>query len=204
MILIIDNYDSFVFNLARYLRELGAAVDIVRNDKLTVAEALARKPEAIVISPGPCGPATAGISTALAKSAVAQRIPFLGVCLGHQCLVTACGGTIERADAPAHGRAFDVTHNRTGLFNGLPAPLTVGRYHSLVAGGDMPLELEVTATLSQNGTTVMAVAHKTAPAFGVQFHPESILTVHGHDLLRNFLTIAKTNGKKNDEARGGS
>jgi len=192
MILVIDNYDSFVFNLARYLRELGETVDVHRNDALSVADAISMAPTAIVVSPGPCTPAEAGISTALAAEAIRTSTPFLGVCLGHQCLVAACGGNIGRAARPVHGKASPITHSGAGLFDSLPSPLTVGRYHSLIADGPLPDAVAATAHLADDPDTVMAVAHKTSPAHGVQFHPESVLTDHGHALLANFLTLART------------
>jgi len=187
MILVIDNYDSFVFNLARYVRELGHETQVVRNDALTCSDALALAPRGIIVSPGPCGPARAGISTALAAQAVAHKVPFLGVCLGHQCLVAACGGSIGRAPKPVHGRAAPVTHAGAGLFDGLPSPFAAARYHSLMAAGPMPDALRITARLQAEPEVIMGVAHKAAPAFGVQFHPESVLTEHGHALLANFL-----------------
>ncbi|WP_027840600.1 glutamine amidotransferase-related protein [Pyruvatibacter mobilis] len=190
MILVIDNYDSFVHNLARYFRELDQDVTIYRNDVLTVSDAMAMGADAIVVSPGPCTPAEAGISTALAAEAIRTRTPFLGVCLGHQCLVTACGGTISRAARPVHGQASPITHAGTGLFQSLPDPLTVGRYHSLIAGGTLPRPLAATAQLANDPATIMAVEHREAPAYGVQFHPESVLTDHGHALLENFLTLS--------------
>lgn len=195
MILVIDNYDSFVFNLARYLRELGRQTEVVRNDALSVADALALEPEAIVLSPGPCGPAAAGISVALARAAIGARVPLLGVCLGHQCLTVAAGGTVCRAPRPVHGRASKIRHTGTGLFKGLPAPLTVARYHSLMAHLPLPAALEAQAWLVDDGLAdseevVMAMRHRAAPAWGVQFHPESVLTEHGHALLENFLALA--------------
>lgn len=188
MILVIDNYDSFVFNLARYVRELGDNVEVVRNDVVTIDDALAMAPAGIIISPGPCGPDEAGISTTLSRAAIASSIPLLGVCLGHQCLVAACGGPVIRADRPIHGQASAITHHGTDVFADLPSPMQVGRYHSLVAGADLPDDLSVTARLADSPSTIMAVAHKTAPAFGVQFHPESVLTDHGHALMNNFLS----------------
>lgn len=189
MILIIDNYDSFVFNLARYVRELGDTVQVVRNDAITTRSALAEAPSGIIISPGPCGPAEAGISTELAHAAITNAIPLLGVCLGHQCLVAACGGTIGRSGRPVHGQASAVTHDGTGVFAGLPSPMQVGRYHSLIATGVLPDSLSITSRLADDPQTVMGVAHRTAPAFGVQFHPESVLTDHGHSLIGNFLGL---------------
>ncbi len=189
MILVIDNYDSFVFNLARYVRELGDRVHVVRNDALSVEDALALAPSGIIISPGPCGPAQAGISTDLARAAIAHAIPVLGVCLGHQCLVAACGGTIGRSGRPVHGQASAITHDGTGVFAGLPSPMQVGRYHSLIATGALPDTLTVTSHLTEDPQTIMGVAHRSAPAFGVQFHPESVLTDHGHALIGNFLRL---------------
>ncbi|MGD1933865.1 MAG: anthranilate synthase component II [Candidatus Phaeomarinobacter sp.] len=192
MILVIDNYDSFVFNLARYVRELGDAVHVVRNDALTVEEALALAPAGIIISPGPCGPDESGISTQLAKKAIAHALPLLGVCLGHQCIVAACGGHVGRAGRPVHGQASAIPHHGSDVFSGLPSPLQVGRYHSLVATGDLPDELEITARLADDPDTIMGVAHRTAPVFGVQFHPESVLTEQGHALIGNFLKMTRT------------
>ena len=192
MILIIDNYDSFVFNLARYVRELGDRVHVVRNDALNLEDALALAPSGIIISPGPCGPDEAGISTPLAGEAIAQGIPLLGVCLGHQCIVAACGGGVGRAARPVHGQASAITHNGSGVFTGLTSPLEVGRYHSLVATGTLPGDLDITARLADDPGTVMGVAHRTSPVFGVQFHPESVLTEHGHALIGNFLRMTHT------------
>jgi len=189
MITVIDNYDSFVFNLARYVRELGQPVRVHRNDTVSVDEVLSTHPSGIIISPGPCGPDEAGISTKLARAAVETGVPLLGVCLGHQCVVAACGGSIGRADAPVHGRASTITHAESGLFEGLPSPMEVGRYHSLIATGEVPASLAVTAQLEDDPTVPMAVAHVSAPVFGVQFHPESVLTEHGHALIGNFLSL---------------
>ncbi|MCF4165560.1 aminodeoxychorismate/anthranilate synthase component II [Zavarzinia compransoris] len=187
MILVIDNYDSFVFNVARYLTELGAEVRVLRNDTVTPAAVEAMAPRALVISPGPLAPDRAGVSLDLVR-AFSGRLPILGVCLGHQCVGQAFGGRVVRARRPLHGQATPVAHDGTGLFAGLPAPLTVGRYHSLVVelSGDEPLT--VTATSAEG--EVMALAHAEHPTFGVQFHPESILTEGGHGLLRNFLERA--------------
>ena len=187
VILVIDNYDSFVFNIARYLVELGAAVRVLRNDAVTVAAVEAMAPRALVISPGPLAPDRAGVSLDLVK-ACSGRLPILGVCLGHQCIGQAFGGRVVRARRPLHGQATPIAHDGTGLFAGLPAPLAVGRYHSLVVelNGNEPLT--VTATSAEG--EVMALAHVEHPTFGVQFHPESILTEGGHRLLRNFLERA--------------
>jgi anthranilate synthase/aminodeoxychorismate synthase-like glutamine amidotransferase len=188
MIILIDNYDSFVHNLARYLRRLGQETTIVRNDAVTPRDVLNRRPSAIVLSPGPCTPTEAGCSLNLVRQA-AGRIPILGVCLGHQTIAAAFGGMIVRAPAPMHGRTSEVQHNRSGIFQNVPNPLVVGRYHSLVADRDtLPVELEVTAVA--DGGVIMALAHRQWPIFGVQFHPESILTEGGYDLLGNFLRLA--------------
>lgn len=188
MILLIDNYDSFVHNLARYVGELGHEREVLRNDALGVDEALARKPRAIILSPGPCGPGDAGISVGLARAAAQAHVPLLGVCLGHQCIAAAFGGTIRRARKPMHGKPSLITHEGSGLFAGLPNPFTAGRYHSLVAelAPDGPLR----ATAHAGDGALMALEHETAPVFGVQFHPESVLTEHGHALLANFLAHA--------------
>lgn len=185
MILLIDNYDSFVHNLARYVGELGFAREVVRNDAITVRNAIASKPEAIILSPGPCGPDEAGISVALAKAAAEAQVPLLGVCLGHQCIAAAFGGTVRRA-APVHGKPARIRHDGTGLFRNVPNLFTAARYHSLVVELDPAGPLRATAQ-SEDGT-LMALAHADAPIFGVQFHPESVLTEHGHLLLSNFLT----------------
>jgi anthranilate synthase/aminodeoxychorismate synthase-like glutamine amidotransferase len=182
-VLVIDNYDSFTYNLVQYLGELGAEVEVVRNDKATVAELLERKPDRLVISPGPCTPAEAGIAIEAARRFPEAGIPTLGVCLGHQALVEAFGGRTIRGE-PIHGKDAEVEHDGSGLFAGLPSPLTAGRYHSLVADPELPDELEQTATA---GEVVMAVRHRELPATGVQFHPESVLTPEGKQLLANFL-----------------
>jgi anthranilate synthase/aminodeoxychorismate synthase-like glutamine amidotransferase len=188
MILLIDNYDSFVYNLARYLREMGCATQVVRNDAVSVDEVCKMAPRAIVISPGPCTPFQAGISVQLVRE-VSERIPTLGVCLGHQAIGQALGGNVSRSPLPVHGMRCRVHHDGTGLFAGLPAPLWAGRYHSLcVIGETLPETLRVTARSDEG--VVMALAHVTWPLFGVQFHPESVLTDGGHRLLSNFLAFA--------------
>jgi anthranilate synthase component 2 len=187
MILLIDNYDSFTWNLAQYLGELGAEVEVVRNDAIDLDGVAARAPERIVVSPGPCTPAEAGISVPLIQ-AFAGRVPILGVCLGHQSIGAAFGGNIVRARRVMHGKTSSITHNRQDVFAGIPSPYTVIRYHSLVIErATLPEVLSVMAE-SEDGE-IMAVRHKTLPVWGVQFHPESILTEHGHDLLRNFLSL---------------
>jgi len=188
MILLIDNYDSFVYNLARYLREMGCATHVARNDALSLDDLREMAPRAIVISPGPCTPSRAGISVEVVRT-FSERIPILGVCLGHQAIGEALGGMISRSPAPVHGMRCRVHHDGTGLFAGLPAPLWAGRYHSLcIAEQSLPDALRITAR-SDDGL-IMAVAHATRPLFGVQFHPESVLTESGHRLLSNFLRLA--------------
>ena len=182
-VLVIDNYDSFTYNLVQYLGELGAEIEVVRNDRAEVGELLERGPDRLVVSPGPCTPAEAGISGAAIRAFAEAGTPVLGVCLGHQSLVQAFGGRVVRHE-PVHGKATEIEHDGTGLFAGLPSPLTVGRYHSLVADPDLPDCLEVTA---RGGGVVMAVRHRELPAEGVQFHPESVLTPQGKSLLKNFL-----------------
>ena len=182
-VLVIDNYDSFTYNLVQYLGELGAELDVVRNDKATVGELLERRPDRLVISPGPCTPAEAGISIEASRAFPEDGIPTLGVCLGHQAMVEAFGGRTIRG-APIHGKDAEVEHDGAGLFAGLPNPLVAGRYHSLIAAPDLPPDLERTATY---GDVVMGVRHRELPAEGVQFHPESVLTPGGKQLLANFL-----------------
>jgi anthranilate synthase/aminodeoxychorismate synthase-like glutamine amidotransferase len=188
VILLIDNYDSFVHNLARYFQRLGAETRVVRNDAINIASIRDLKPQAIVLSPGPCTPAEAGCSLEVVRE-FAGSIPLLGVCLGHQAIGAAIGGQIIRAKQPMHGRTSVIKHSGAGLFENLPVPLTVGRYHSLVIDPQsLPSELEVTATTKDG--TIMAIAHRTQPLYGVQFHPESILTEGGYQLLANFLRLA--------------
>jgi anthranilate synthase component 2 len=189
MFLLIDNYDSFTYNLRHFLGELGVEVEVRRNDVLTAAEALAMKPEGIVISPGPCDPDRAGICLDVVHLA-AQGTPLLGVCLGHQCLGQAFGGTVVRAPAPMHGKVSDISHNSSKLFAGIPSPFSATRYHSLmVSRYGLPDCFDVTAD-SDDGV-IQGLAHRTLPLFGVQFHPESIASEHGHALLRNFIDVAR-------------
>ncbi|MBI1260517.1 MAG: aminodeoxychorismate/anthranilate synthase component II [Rhizobiales bacterium] len=188
MILLIDNYDSFVHNLARYIGELGVERQVLRNDALSVDDVIAMKPEAIILSPGPCGPEAAGICVPLVRAALRHDIPLLGVCLGHQAITVAFDGTVLRAAKPVHGKPEVIFHQGTDIFAGLPTPFQAGRYHSLIGhlreGGDL-LATARTAT-----GEVMALAHRTAQIYGVQFHPESVLTDYGHALLSNFLDRA--------------
>jgi anthranilate synthase component 2 len=187
MILLIDNYDSFTYHLAQYLGELGADVEVIRNDAIDLAGVAAKQPERIVVSPGPCTPNEAGISVPLIRE-FAGKLPILGVCLGHQSIGAAFGGNIIRAKRVMHGKTSTVTHNRQDCFSGIPSPYTVVRYHSLVIErASLPSVLSVTAE-SDDGE-IMGVRHKTLPIWGVQFHPESIITEHGHDLLKNFLSL---------------
>ena len=190
MLLMIDNYDSFTYNLVQYLGELGVEVRVVRNDELSVAEALALQPERIVISPGPCTPSEAGISVKLIRAA-AGKVPVLGVCLGHQSIGQAFGGKVVKAHAVMHGKTSPIHHADRGVFAGLAQPFEATRYHSLVVDeATLPDALEVTAwTETADGARdeIMGMCHRELPIQGVQFHPESILTQHGHDLLRNFI-----------------
>ena len=186
MILVIDNYDSFVHNLARYLRELGHETEIVRNDAIDAAGVARRSPSHVVLSPGPCTPNEAGVSVELIRS-VGAEIPILGVCLGHQCIGQAYGGRVVRARRPMHGRTSLVRHIGDGVFAGLPNPLQATRYHSLVVSPEGLPEALVPTAWSEDGE-IMALRHREHPVVGVQFHPEAVLTEHGHDLLQNFLT----------------
>jgi len=186
MILLIDNYDSFTFNLYHFLGDLGAVVEVRRNDSLSVDEALALRPEAIVLSPGPCTPNEAGICLDLIAAAAAERMPLLGVCLGHQSIGQAFGGRVVRAPEPVHGKVWEVNHGGTDIFAGLPSPFRATRYHSLVVE-DLPETLIPTARTAEG--LLMGLAHRDLPIWGVQFHPESIASEHGHDLLRNFLSL---------------
>jgi para-aminobenzoate synthetase component 2 len=190
MILVIDNYDSFVFNVVRYLEELGAPVRVARNDALDVAGIRAANPEAVVISPGPCSPTEAGVSLAAIRG-LSGEVPLLGVCLGHQCIGAAFGGRIERAARPLHGQATAIAHDGTGLFRGLPAPLRVGRYHSLIVAPEAGMEPHLAVDAVSPEGEVMALSHRRHPTYGVQFHPESVLTEHGHALFGNFLELAR-------------
>ena len=190
LLLLIDNYDSFTYNLVHYLGGLGADVSVHRNDKLTVAEAMAMRPDGILLSPGPCDPDQAGICLELTRAAAEARVPLLGVCLGHQTLGQAFGGRVIRAGEIVHGKMGQMHHDGTGVFAGLPSPFAATRYHSLVVEREtLPEALRVTAAL-QDGT-IMGLQHRELPLHGVQFHPESIRSEHGHALLQNFLNEMK-------------
>lgn len=190
MLLLIDNYDSFTFNLVHYLGELGADVAVHRNDALDVQQAMALRPSGIVLSPGPCDPSSAGICLALTEAAAEARIPLLGVCLGHQTIGQAFGGKVQRHSEIVHGKMGQIFHEGSSLFAGLPSPLAGTRYHSLVVDrATLPDCLDVTAWLEDG--TIMGLRHKSLPIHGVQFHPESIRSEHGHAMLQNFLNEVK-------------
>lgn len=182
-VLVIDNYDSFTYNLVQYLGELGAKVEVVRNDQAEVAELLDRHPDRLVVSPGPCTPKEAGISGAAIRAFGEAGTPVLGVCLGHQAMIEAFGGRVVQGE-PVHGKEAEVEHDGKTIFAGLPSPLVAGRYHSLVADPNLPAELELSSRL---GDVVMGARHRELPVEGVQFHPESVLTPQGKHLLKNFL-----------------
>ena len=193
MLLLIDNYDSFTYNLVHYLGELGADVQVRRNDALAVQEALAMRPDLIVLSPGPCDPASAGICLPLTRAAAAADIPLLGVCLGHQTIGEAFGGHVVRCHEIVHGKMGQMHHAGKGVFRGLPSPFLATRYHSLVVERQsLPDCLEVTAWLEDG--TIMGLRHREKLIEGVQFHPESIASEHGHQLLRNFLDAVRARG----------
>ena len=193
MFLLIDNYDSFTYNLFHFLGELGAEMEVWRNDKISVGEVMAKHPQGIVLSPGPCDPDRAGITLPLVRAA-AGRIPVLGVCLGHQAIAQAFGATITRAGQVMHGKLSPIEHDGSGVFADLPTPFAATRYHSLTAAPEtMPAELVVNARTADG--TIMGLRHRTLPIHGVQFHPESIETEHGHRLLRNFLELAEVGGR---------
>jgi anthranilate synthase component 2 len=188
MILVIDNYDSFTYNLVHYVNELGAETAVWRNDKISVQDALALKPEGVILSPGPCTPNEAGICLPLLRAAPPE-LPILGVCLGHQSIGQAYGGEVIRARSLMHGKTSLIHHDGRGVFKDIPSPFTATRYHSLsVRREDLPPDLDVTAW-TEDGE-IMGVQHKSRPVHGVQFHPESIATEHGHELLGNFLDLA--------------
>jgi anthranilate synthase/aminodeoxychorismate synthase-like glutamine amidotransferase len=182
-VLVIDNYDSFTYNLVQYLGELGAAPDVVRNDAAAVDELLRSRPDRVVISPGPCRPGDAGVSIEASRRFAEEGVPVLGVCLGHQAMAEAFGGRVSVGE-PVHGKTAEVTHDGRSIFAGVDSPFTAGRYHSLVVEPDLPDELELSA---ESEGTVMGIRHRTLPAEGVQFHPESVLTDAGKRILGNFL-----------------
>ncbi|MBV6274109.1 aminodeoxychorismate/anthranilate synthase component II [Alcaligenaceae bacterium CGII-47] len=187
MLFMLDNYDSFTYNLVQYFGELGQTVHVARNDQISIAQIEALGPERICVSPGPCAPAQAGISIELIQH-FAGRLPILGVCLGHQAIGAAYGGDIVQAQAIMHGKVSAITHTGTDLFKGLPSPFDVTRYHSLAIARDtLPECLTITAQTADG--EIMGIAHRTLPIYGVQFHPESVLSEHGHALLRNFLEL---------------
>jgi len=201
VILVVDNYDSFTWNLVHYLREIGAEVRVARNDSLSAVEAVASGAQAILISPGPGVPDEAGISLDLVAACAAARLPLLGVCLGHQAIGQSFGGTVARARQLMHGKTSLVSHDGTGLFEGLPSPFTGTRYHSLIVEeADLPAKLIVNAR-SEDGT-IMGFRHESLPIHGVQFHPESIATEHGHAMLANFMRAAGMKVKDRAGAKG--
>ena len=200
MLLVIDNYDSFTYNLFHFLGELGAAVEVRRNDAVTAAEALALSPQGVVLSPGPCDPDRAGVCLELIRAA-AGRLPILGVCLGHQAIGQAFGGKVVRAPVPMHGKLSRVRHDGRGVFAGLPSPFEATRYHSLtVEPASFPPVLEITAETDDG--LIMGLQHRELPIHGVQFHPESIASEHGHALLANFLRLAGHNAEPLLEVAG--
>jgi len=199
MLILIDNYDSFTYNLVHYIGELGAACEVHRNDKISTAEVLKRKPKAIVLSPGPCTPNEAGICLDLIKAAGAS-VPLLGVCLGHQAIGQAYGGKVVRAPVPMHGKLSRIKSHDKGVFKGLPREFEVTRYHSLIVErASLPDCLEITA--ETNDGLIMGLSHKTHPVHGVQFHPESIASEQGHELLANFLALAGLSPKRRNKPK---
>ncbi|MBN9509820.1 MAG: aminodeoxychorismate/anthranilate synthase component II [Alphaproteobacteria bacterium] len=199
MLLLIDNYDSFTFNLVHFLGDLGAVCEVHRNDRLSVDQALAMAPEGIVLSPGPCTPNEAGICLDLIRAA-AGRIPVLGVCLGHQAIGQAFGAEVVRAPLPMHGKVSAILHDGSDVFAGLPSPFHATRYHSLIVRRDTLPPVLVETARTEDGL-IMGLRHRALPIFGVQFHPESIASEHGHHLLRNFLTLARGSNTPVEPAR---
>lgn len=189
MFLLIDNYDSFTYNLWHYLSELGAKVDVLRNDAISADQALDMAPEGIIVSPGPCDPDHAGICLELIEKAAKRVVPLIGVCLGHQSIGQVFGGKVVRAPIPVHGKTDQIEHNGKGLFQGIPSPFTATRYHSLIVDrASLPASLEATAWNREG--LIMALAHRELPIYGVQFHPESIASQYGREMLGNFLSLA--------------
>ena len=197
MFLVIDNYDSFVHNLARYFEIAGVKTKVVRNDEITIKDITDLNPDAIVLSPGPCTPLDAGICIEVVKK-FGKDIPVLGVCLGHQAIGEAYGAQTLRAQTPVHGKATKIKHEKSGLFKSLPSPMSVGRYHSLIIKPDKKSPLAITAKTDDG--EIMAIRHKTHPVYGVQFHPESVLTEHGQDLVQNFVDLANKHNKIKQKA----
>jgi anthranilate synthase component 2 len=190
-LLLIDNYDSFTYNLVQFLGDLGADTQVLRNDAATAEDALAMGAAAIILSPGPCAPDQAGICLKLIRLCAQRHVPLLGVCLGHQAIGQEFGGKVIRAPQPMHGKVSPVTHDGTSVFTGLPSPFNATRYHSLIVEkSSLPTELRITAETADG--LIMGLAHRTLPIHGVQFHPESIASEYGHDILRNFLDLAGT------------
>ncbi|WP_279482867.1 aminodeoxychorismate/anthranilate synthase component II [Aureimonas sp. SK2] len=189
MILVLDNYDSFTHNLARYIERRGEAVRVVRSDRIDLAGIADLEPDALVLSPGPCGPAEAGVCME-AVATLSGRLPILGVCLGHQVIGACFGGRVERAREPMHGRVSHLAHGGSGLFAGLPAPLPVGRYHSLIVGETDALAAHLTVDARSPAGEVMALTHRAHPTYGIQFHPESVLTPDGDRIVARFLALA--------------
>lgn len=188
MLILIDNYDSFTYNIVQYLGDLGAEPDVYRNDRITVDEVLAKKPDGVIISPGPCNPDQAGICLDLIRACADNALPMFGVCLGIQALGQVFGGDVIRAPIPMHGKISNIRHDGNSVFKGLPSPLKATRYHSLVVDmTTVPADLEITAQ-SEDGL-IMGLAHTSLPLHGVQFHPESIATEHGHKMFQNFLSV---------------
>ncbi|WP_373058142.1 aminodeoxychorismate/anthranilate synthase component II [Gemmatimonas sp.] len=191
MLLVIDNYDSFTYNLVQYFGELGETLEVHRNDALSVEQVGDMAPDAIVVSPGPCSPREAGISVDVIRR-YGGEIPLLGVCLGHQAIAEAYGGVVTRAERVMHGKMSQLLHDGTGLFAGIPSPFGVMRYHSLIVErATLPADLQITAVAVDDPSEIHALQHRTHPVWGVQFHPESILTEHGRDLLVNFLAMSR-------------
>lgn len=198
MILLIDNFDSFTYNLYQYLLECGAEVEVRRVNEVTIPEMLGGRYRGVVVSPGPNSPSESGVSLSCIPE-VSGKLPLLGVCLGHQCMVQAFGGRVVRGPRPVHGKASLITHDGTGIFAGIPSPVEVGRYHSLVGEvSSFPDCLRVTARSEDDGV-IMGLAHREHPTWGVQFHPESILTQHGHAMMQNFVSLVNTFHVKRDE-----
>ncbi len=198
MILLIDNYDSFVYNLARYIGKLGREREVVRNDAITIDEIAAMAPDAIILSPGPCTPAEAGICNEIVRE-FSGRFPILGICLGHQCIVEQFGGRVIRAPEPWHGKTSMIEHNAEDLFMGLPNPLEGARYHSLITELAANSPLQITAC-TEGDDIIMGVKHNELPVHGLQFHPESVLTPHGIDIIRNFMMIMDRWNRKREAA----